>query len=366
MDYLNFMLFGNTIFEYVMLIVYIFLGVIAGKVLKILIEKYAKKLVGKTKTVWDDVVIDAVKLPLMIVVFAIFFRYGMLSLNLTPNLITLVNESVNVVYILALLIFTLKFVDDVFIYWIIPRAEKSESKLDDQIIPPVRKLLKIFIVIGGILLMLANLQVDISALLAGICIGGLAVALASQDTLENFLGGLIIISDKTFLIHDWIKWGGGEGVVEEVGIRSTKVRTFGDTIITVPNGDLVKTEVENYSARRKRQVKTTIGVTYSTTPEKMVKAKEIIKDILDEHHGVVDPIRVSFTEFGNFSLNIRVEYFVREFGFDYFLTTVDEVNTKIMTKFRDAGIDFAFPTQTLHLTNDDDALNVNFIGEREQ
>ncbi|MCS3901028.1 mechanosensitive ion channel family protein [Methanococcus voltae] len=359
MDYLNYVFFGNTVFEYIILLVYIILGVIAGKILKKVVEKYVKKLAGKTKTIWDDVLVDALELPLMIVVFAVFFRYGMLNLNLSPYLITLVNEGVNVVYILALLIFTIKFVDDLFVYWIIPRAEKSESKLDDQIIPPVRKLVKLVLIIGGLLLMLANLEVDISALLAGVGIGGLAVALASQDTLENFLGGLIIISDKTFLIHDWIKWNGGEGVVEEVGIRSTKVRTFGDTIITVPNGDLVKTEVENYSARRKRQVKSTVGVTYGTSPEKMVEAKEIIKDILDEHHGVVDPIRVSFTEFGNFSLNIRVEYFVREFGFDYFLTTVDEVNTKIMTKFGEAGIDFAFPTQTLHLRNDEEVLNIN-------
>uniref|UniRef100_A9A833 MscS Mechanosensitive ion channel n=1 Tax=Methanococcus maripaludis (strain C6 / ATCC BAA-1332) TaxID=444158 RepID=A9A833_METM6 len=340
--------FGNTLYSYMIFLIFIFFGVFFGKVMYIFLNKYVRVLAGKTKTKLDDVVLDAVEIPLIIVVFVLFFKYGLNNLVLPDHLALWLNESLTVAITFAGVLFLLKIVDDIIVNYVVPIVEKSENKLDDQLVPLMRKLVKFLILIAGMLLILSNVGYNISALLAGLGIGGLAVALAAKDTIENLIAGFIIIVDRPFKLGDWIKWGGKEGIVEEVGIRSTRVRSFGDTIITVPNANIVQTEIENFSERRKRQVKATIGLTYDTPVEKVKRAKEIMENVLNDHHGVVDPIRVSFVEFGSFSLDLRVEYFVRDFGFDFFLNTKDEVNIKIKEEFEKENIEFAFPTQTVY------------------
>jgi len=344
--------YGNTLYSYLTFLIFAFFGVFFGKLAYIAINKYVKILAGKTKTKLDDVLLDASEIPIIIVLFVLFTQYGLNYLVLPVSLDFWVSEALTVALTFAGIIFAVKFVDDIILHYILPIVEKSENKLDDQLMPLVRKLLKMIICISGILLVLSNVGYNISALLAGLGIGGLAVALAAKDTVENFIAGILIIIDQPFALGDWIKWGGQEGIVEEVGIRSTRVRSFGDTLITVPNANIIQSEIENFSARRKRQVKATIGLTYDTPVEKVKLAKEIINDVLNEHHGVVEPIRISFVEFGSFSLDLRVEYFVREFGFDYYLNTKDEVNLMIKERFEKEKIDFAFPTQTIHYKKD--------------
>jgi len=220
------------------------------------------------------------------------------------------------------------------------------------LLSPLKKLLKILIVILGILTALKTIGYDITALLAGLGIGGLAVALAAQDTIRNFIAGILIFVDKPFKIKDWIKFDGGEGIVEDIGVRSTKIRTFDDSLIVVPNTSLVNANIENFSEMRKRRVLVYIGLTYDTPVEKIKRAKEIIKEIIEAHPGTLPPIRITFYKFNTYSLDIRVEYFIRNFGFDYYLNTIDEINLKIKEAFDREGIEMAFPTETIYLKRD--------------
>jgi len=266
---------GNPLKNYILFLVFIFLGVFFGKLVRIITTKYLRALAGKTKTKFDDILLDALDMPLIILIFAGFFWYGLNYLVLPQKIGILANEAINVVVTLSGVWFLVKFVDDFIIEFIAPLAEKSETKLDDHVIPPLRKLVRILIIVIGFLVMLDNIGYDITTLLAGLGIGGLAVALASKETVENFIAGILIIMDKPFGMGDWIKFGSSEGIVEEVGIRSTRIRTFDDSLIVVPNANILRTEIENFSAMRKRRVLINIGLTYDTPVEKLKRAKEI-------------------------------------------------------------------------------------------
>lgn len=354
MDILNITYFGNTLYNYIFFILFIIFGIIFGKLFNYVIKSHVKKLVGKTKTKFDDIVLDALELPIILLIFIGFFYLGLKFLVLPNTTHILLDEGIKIVVILCGTWFSINFIDDIIYYYIIPLVEKSETKFDDQIISPLRKLLKIIIIIAGFLMALKTAGYDITTLLTGLGIGGLAVALAAQDTVKNFIAGVLIFIDKPFKLHHWIKFEGGEGIVEDIGVRSTKIRTFGDSLIIVPNANLLSANIENFSEMRKRRVLMTIGLTYDTPMEKLKRAKEIIKDIIDNHKATLPPIRITFKEFGDFSLNIRVEYFIRNFGFDYYLDTIDEINMKIKEEFDKEGIEMAFPTQTVYLRKDGD------------
>jgi MscS family membrane protein len=354
MDLLNATYFGNTLYNYIIFILFIIFGIVFGKLFNSIIKRYIKNLVGKTKTKFDDIILEALELPIILLIFVGFLYLGLKFLVLPSSIDILLNEAIKIVVILCGTWFAVNFVDDFIGHYIMPIVEKSETKFDDQVVSPLRKLLKIIIVIAGLLMALKTAGYDITTLLAGLGISGLAVALAAQDTVKNFIAGVLIFVDKPFKINHWIKFDGGEGIVEDIGIRSTKIRTFGDSLIIVPNANLLSANIENFSEMRKRRVLVTIGLTYDTSVEKLSKAKEIIKNIIDNHNATLPPIRITFEEFGDFSLNIRVEYFIRNFGFDYYLDTIDEINMKIKEEFEKEGIEMAFPTQTVYLKKDGD------------
>ncbi|AEH06014.1 mechanosensitive ion channel family protein [Methanothermococcus okinawensis] len=352
MDFLNITYFGNPFYAYIIFILFIVFGIIFGKLTNFIVKSYVKRIVGKTKTKFDDIVLNAIEHPIVILVFTGFLYFGLKFLVLPSAISILLNEAIKIVVILCMTWFAVNFVDDFINYYVIPAVEKSETKFDDQIVPPLRKLLKILIIIAGLLMGLETAGYDITTLLAGLGIGGLAVALAAQDTVKNFIAGVLIFMDKPFRLNHWIRFDGGEGIVEDVGVRSTKIRTFDDSLIIVPNANLLGANIENLSEMRKRRVLVNIGLTYDTSVEKINKAKEIIKNIIDEHNATLPPIRITFKEFGDFSLNIRVEYFIRNFGFDYYLNTIDEINMKIKEEFEKEGIEMAFPTQTVYVKKD--------------
>ncbi|AEF96480.1 mechanosensitive ion channel family protein [Methanotorris igneus] len=352
MEILNAVYFGNPLKNYLLCILSILFGIFLGRVLHYVIKNYIKAMVSRTKTKLDDIFLYAIDEPLVILAVISGIWIGFSFLELPENISILINEGVVVAVTLCVILFLIKFVDDFILEYVVPLTEKTESKLDDQLIPPLRKFLKILIVVFGFVVILDNLGYDVTTLLAGLGIGGLAVALASKDTLENLIAGILIIVDKPFTIGDWIKVSDYEGIVEEIGIRSTRIRTFGDSLITIPNASLSTNVIENFSAMRKRRVLTTIGITYDTPADKIKKAEEILKDILKNHPAVVEPIRIHFVEYGDWSLNLRVEYFIKNLGFDYYLNALNEINLKIKEEFEKEGIEMAFPTQTVYLRRD--------------
>ncbi|HNI88638.1 MAG TPA: mechanosensitive ion channel family protein, partial [Leptospiraceae bacterium] len=208
----------------------------------------------------------------------------------------------------------------------------------------------ILVVILGSLFAMQNLGVNVMSVLAGLGVGGLALALAAKDTAANLFGSIMIFLDRPFKIGDTIILGGIEGDVEEIGFRCTRIRTFYDSVVSIPNSEVANSKIDNMGLRRYRRTNTTLGLTYDTPPEKIEAFLEGIKNILRKNELVVqDRIHVIFKGFGNSSLDILLNYFatVTEWGQDMILR--QNVYLEIINLAKELNISFAFPTQTLHV-----------------
>jgi MscS family membrane protein len=241
---------------------------------------------------------------------------------------------------------------DILGEYMLKKAAQTETTMDDQIVPILKRVLKIFVVVIGFLYILNNLRFDITALLAGISIGGLAFALAAQDTIKNFFGSLMILFDKPFQIGDWVTAGDIDGTVEEVGFRSTRVRTFRNSLITVPNGKLADMAVDNHGLRKYRRFYTTITITYDTPTHLIEAFTDGLKKIVDEHPKTwKDFYHIYFNNMSAFSLDIMFYVFLDVPTWGEELKYKEELLLSIMKLAKKLGINFAFPTQTLHMEN---------------
>jgi len=230
-------------------------------------------------------------------------------------------------------------------------ADRTENTLDDQLVPLVRKALKTFVVIIGGLFILNNLNFDVTALIAGVSIGGLAFALAAQDTIKNFFGSLMIFIDKPFQIGDWITSDGIiDGTVEEVGFRSTRIRTFRNSLISVPNGTIANATVDNHGMRIYRRFFMKIALTYDTPPELIQVFVDGLNKIVERHPKTrKDSYHIYFNEMADFSLNIMFYIFFDVPTWKEELIARHEILLEIVKLAEKLGANFAFPTQTLHM-----------------
>ena len=202
------------------------------------------------------------------------------------------------------------------------------------------------------LFILGNLGINITSLIAGLGLGGLAVALAAQDTFRNLLGGVTIFADRPFQVGDWVVVGNIEGTVEYVGFRSARVRTFYNSVVTVPNARMVDTYVDNMGLRQWRRYKATLGVAYHTTPDQMPAFTEGIRALIRANPSMrKDYYIVEFLDFGATSLEILVYCFITAPDWNAELRTRHVVNLDIMRLAEELGVEFAFPTQTLHVAS---------------
>ena len=232
------------------------------------------------------------------------------------------------------------------------RAEQTESRFDDQLVPIVNTALKGLAVLIGGLFVLANLGVNVTSLIAGLGLGGLAIALAAQDTFRNLLGGVTIFADRPFQVGDWVVLGNIEGTVEHVGFRSSRVRTFYNSVVTVPNARIVDTHVDNMGLRQWRRYKTTLGLAYHTTPDQVQAFVEGVRALIRANPGMrKDYYIVEFHGFAGSSLDVLVYCFIDAPNWNDELRTRHVLNLDIMRLAEDLGVEFAFPTQTLHVAS---------------
>ncbi len=238
----------------------------------------------------------------------------------------------------------------------IEKAEATESKLDDQLVPFLKDAIKVLIVIFSILIVLGMVfKVNVSALIGGLGIGGLAIALAAQESLANLLGSFTIFLDKPFTVGDTIDFNGIIGTVEKVGFRSTRIRTLDKSFVTVPNKSLVGAPLNNITESTHRRARFTIGVLYSTPPDVLKNIIAEIHDVLLRHEQTNDEPQVFFFEYGESSLNILVTFLVNTNQFALFAKVKEEINYKIYEIVLRNGSDFAFPTRTVHMHQDSPA-----------
>lgn len=234
------------------------------------------------------------------------------------------------------------------------RAARTENKLDDLLVPLMRKTLKAFIIAFGIIYLADSLDVELTPLIAGLGIGGLGFAFAAKDTIENFFGSVTVILDGPFQIGDWVVIGGVEGTVESVGMRSTRIRTFYDSMVTMPNSTIVSTKVDNYGRRRYRRWKETIGIGYDTPPERIASFCEGIRALLLAHpYTRKDYYQVWLHGFGSSSLDVLIYVFWTAPDWQTELRERHRLMLDIIRLAGELKVEFAFPTRTLYMRKED-------------
>ena len=231
------------------------------------------------------------------------------------------------------------------------RASKTESRVDDQLIHFFKDGLKIFIVILSFFFMLAAVfKVNIVTLIGGLGIGGLAVALAAKESLENLFGSFTIFLDKPFIVGDHVKIGVISGHVEKIGLRSTRIRTLDKSIVTVPNKKMVDAETENITERTFWRCLLNLGLVYSTSAADLKKIISEIKQLLDAHPKIREGSSVNFDNLGSSAIGLLIVYFVRTSDGDEYMEVKEEINFRIMEIVRANNSDFAFPTTSVVLS----------------
>jgi len=227
-------------------------------------------------------------------------------------------------------------------------AEKTEGKLDDQLIPILRNFSTVIIVIVGAFQLLIYFGVDPTTILAGASIGGLAIAFASQDTVKNLIGTVMIFVDKPFHIGDWIEGGGVVGSVEEVGFRSTRIRAVDTSVYQIPNSKLSEIVIKNSGLLLFRRYNTNVGLRYDTPPELIEAFVKGVREIILAHPDTKkDTFNVEFVEFGGSSLNIMLNMYFKTLAWGTLQTSKHQVHIAIIKLAKELGVDFAFPSTTM-------------------
>ena len=310
-----------------------------------------KELAAKTSIEFDDKLLASLERPLRVFLLILGFYFALIVLPLNPKFIEIAHNLFRGGSMLIVIWAMMRLVD-VIGDLLGTRVGKSNSAIVG-FLPLIKKTLKIFVGFIGVLIVVDNLGYNVSGVLATFGLGGAALALASKDTVANLFGSLMIVLDRPFKVGDWIQVGSKvDGNVEEIGLRSTKVRTWPKTIISIPNSVLANEYVNNWTRMPKRRVKQTIGVTYSTSADEMDALVEAIRTLLKEDEGVQkDFILVNFTDFGESSLEILVYYFTTTVAWIDHMNVRQRINTKIMRAVAERGLSFAFPSRSLYLEN---------------
>lgn len=341
--------FGVEIWQYLAVFLWLLIGIILRKVFEFILDNYIRRITQKTKFTWDDDLLDSVERPAGFIFLMVYFlvTYTNLQLSVSVNFYLSSIFEIGISFGVVWLFYNLS---DVFSKYLAVVTSKTDNTLDDQLVPLIRKTLRFFIIVMGVILILQNNGYNVASLIAGLGIGGLAVALAAKDTLANFFGSITIFADKPFRIGDWIKVGDVEGTVEEVGFRTTRIRTFYNSLVSVPNSIIATTDIDNYGMRQYRRLKTVLNLTYSTTPEQMEAFVEGLKAIVKSNkHFRQDFYEIHFNSFGAHSLDVLVYVFFDVPDWSTELQQRHNFLLEVLRLAKEVGVEFAFPTQTLHV-----------------
>ncbi len=344
-EILTFTIWNNSVKNYLLALAVLVLTIIVFKIFKYWAVNKIKKLTAKTRTELDDLlikIIDQVGWPF----------YILLSLFIALQFIQIPNFIEKALYYLLIVIiiyYVVRGVQNLLDYGtdrLIAKRQQEETEADTSVIEFLSKIFKGVLWGIAVILIVSNLGYNVSALVAGLGIGGIAIAIALQNVLSDIFSSFSIYFDKPFQVGDFIIVGDNLGVVKKIGIKSTRLQSLWGQEVVISNRELTDTRVSNYKKMERRRIHFTFGVVYNTSTEKLKKILEIIKEAFDKIE-LADLDRVHFKEFGNFSLNFEVAYYVNTGDYAKYMDIQQEVNLSIKERFEKEGIEFAYPTQTV-------------------
>ncbi len=345
------LIYNNTLLQWLIALAFFVGGFIVAKLVFIILKKIVRGVVAKSNSNLDDIVFNSLHRPLIIGIVFFGFYLGINQLTISESFEEWNNKLYHVIAILAITWFIVRLIKAIIDEYIKSLVLKSDSTFDDQLMPVVKQLIFIALWSMGIIIALNQAGYNVSALVAGLGIGGLAFALAAKDYIENIFGGISVFTDKPFMVKDRIRIDGFDGTVEEIGIRRSRIRTLSGTLVTIPNAKFIHNSVENIALERTRKIVLQLGLTYDTSAVKMEEGMQILKDIImDNQKLVTDEPVVFFSAFGDFSLGITFIYYIRKEA--DIATTQSVINLEILKRFETVGLEFAFPTQTVHMVKE--------------
>ena len=347
MDFFEKTFYNNTVKEWAIALGFIILSILVARATFWFVNNVLKKRAEKTKSSFDDLFFDIIEEPLVFTIALAGSWYSIHSLHLSVRASEILSKAYYFLIIIAIAWSLVRVVDALIREYLVPLVEKSESDLDDQLLPILRKSLRGAIWIIAVVVGLDNAGYDVGALLAGLGIGGLAMALAAQDTVKNLFGGIMVFVDKPFKIKDRIKVGGYDGTITEIGLRSTRLTTLEGRMVTIPNSVFTSSFIENVSSEPSRKVVLNLGLTYDMDESKLEKAMELLNEIASSFTAeYIEPdFHIGFNAFNDFSLNIVFIYFIAPGA--PILEAQTKMNLDILKRFNAEQLDFAFPTQTV-------------------
>jgi MscS family membrane protein len=342
---------GIPLWQYAASLIYIFLAFSVSRALDAFIAGRVRKWAEKTTTKIDDLLVNLLRGPVRIVSFVILLHIGMQVYTWPEVLEGFFSKALKVIVAISITYVLLKGVDLLMGIWRERTATPEHEQFGKQLLPLIRKSLKVFVVIVAALVTSQNLGFNVTGLIASLSIGGLALGLAAQDTLANLFGAVAVLMDKPFKVGDRIQLDAVDGTVESIGFRSTRVRNLDGYLVTVPNKTMGNATITNVAARPNIKTVMNIGVTYDTPAEKVERAMKIIEEIYRPHPKTSDLI-ISFNKFESSSLNILVVHWWNSTDFKEYLLNFQKLNLELKRRFDAEAISFAFPTQTVYLRQD--------------
>lgn len=342
---------GISAWQYFAAFALVMLGLVLRRVIIYVLDRY-KQWAKPAVLRLDERIVQAAMHPLGLAVVLLGVLSAVKALML-PEPIDRFATNLAISILIATAAWLLFNLTDVLVHYIGRLAGRGETALDDQLLPIIRKSAKILIVIVAGIQVIEQMGGDIKGLLAGLGLGGLAFALAARDSISNIFGSIVILADRPFRVGDWIEAQGQniEGVVEEIGFRSTRIRTFAKSLVTVPNSVVANWAINNWSAMPKRRVKLTLNLAHGTTPRQVEttvgKMREVVRGhpMIDQEESPV----VHLYDFGEGALQISVQYFTKTVEWIEYLTVREEVNLAIMRILEELGVSIALPSLSAHV-----------------
>ncbi len=344
------------LWRYLTLLVGILLTLVVARLVKYFLEKYASRMAAKTSWKADDMMFEAAGRPASLFVSAVGFWIALLPISVKfPIEIQEAAARCFMAVAAGAVLWYIYLVAEVIDHYLRKLASRTDNDLDDTFVDIMRKTLRLFIVAVGVMFIGQTiLNLKITGLLASAGIAGLAIAFAAQDTIANFFGSFMVLLDRPFKVGERVQIEGADGVIEEIGFRSTRIRTLDGHLVSLPNKMVADGKVVNVGRRPHIKRVSNITITYDTPVDKVEKAVQIIRDILENHRGMDPelPPRVYFSEFNDWSLNLIMIAWYHPANYWEYLEWCQETNLRIMRGFEAEGIEFAFPTSTTYLAHD--------------
>lgn len=343
-------LWGNTLESWGISILIIVGTVLVVKLLSYLSKKYLKPFVTRTSNRLDDVAYYSMDSPILFAIMLLGIWIAIHRLVYPDNFVNVVDSAYGILIVLDITwIFARLSGSLLQVYW----GHHADGQAN-KMLPIVKRTILVLVWIIGLVMALSNVGVNISALLGTLGIGGIAFALAAQDTVKNVFGAFTILTDKPFTIGDTIHIDNYEGTVVDVGVRSTKIRDYDGRIITLPNYKVTDASIINISTEPMRRVVMKVGLTYDTTPEKMKEALDILRAIpgrVENASSNPSDAIANFSDYTDSALVITFMYYIVKQG--NVLKVPSDVNMEILSSFNKAGLEFAFPTRTVYIHKDE-------------